>query len=302
MKIVDEKEEFLKIQMAYKVDLMKYIEQGYQEQYNATPYFQAHQLKQDHFVNDNFFNAGIRRCSKDEHWFLLLKNLLLLEGDNGSFGGFITNICYRLMENLDDRKFIIRHLMAFKVFYDANVVLDSAISSRWFVSSSNVLGSILLMNKNIKDAEMLFSNTLDNISKIPYNSLYLWNLSMIYYQYAMIFVYQGNTNKAIQQFEACFLNGKGAIGEIYHPRNNYFLSMFIDCENMLKLSKFSIIGVNALKDETYNEISVFKNIRMNKRLRFNALLPIQRFEDLSQGNIKWYKEVQAIINKKLLDG
>ena len=75
--------------------------------------------------------------------------------------------------------------------------------------------------------------------------------------------------------------------------------MIIDCENILKLSKFSIIGINALNENNIAEGSRFSSMKMNTNLRFNALLPIKRFKGLSEENIKWYIEIQTLINERI---
>ena len=290
---------FLEIISEYILDLNKYLETDKnKEAFDLLPLYTVEELKNHRFVTNNIFSSGARKYNNNDMWFLLLKNLTIIPSDSHFIGGFITTLSYRLMEDFENRSFIIKHLINIKKFYDLNSDISLPSHSRWIISSSNVLGSVLLMSKKSEEAKEVFDRALSLLSKIPHTPLFMWNLCMLHYQYGMIFVEKEEYKKAIQQFEKCFLTGKNAIDEIYHPRNNYFISMFIDCENILKLSKYSSIAINALR-KNLSEGSRFSEMKLNSSMKFNGEIVINRFSELRKEEKQWHKKIETIINTKI---
>ena len=284
----------------YSKELEKYLKDyNCIKEFQELPLYDKNKLKDYFFVTEHIFNAGTRKYNATQAWLLLLKNLPNMEIDNSFLSGFITVLSYRLMEEKNSRKFIIPYLFKIKQLND-RISFNKPIYSRWFISSSNTFATVLLMDGDIDEAEELFIRALSKLSFIPHTPLFMMNLCMINYQYAMILLDRGKDTEAMHQFEQCFFNAKKTLDEIYNPRNDWFLAMYSDCEQVLKLSKNSMIAWRTLNNGKLPEGSRFLNMGLNNNFRFDGLIPLNRFSNLDNNSKQWHLSVANIINDRII--
>ncbi|WP_156941118.1 hypothetical protein [Cobetia crustatorum] len=123
------------------------------------------------------------------------------------------------------------------------------------------------------------------------------NKSLILYQLALVYAKDNKYHEAINLFERCFLNSKAGIDEIFHPRNNYFLRMYSDCEMLLKLSRHSSIAMNRLAGKVDSRSGTrFTMFAGSESAKINALLPLKRFNQEIIPKDNWFKSCQMKLN------
>lgn len=195
----------------------------------------------DHAYLTNLIFSPSRTCNNDQQFSLMLEMLIFMEKNNPFIGGIITNLCYRYNENKLERKFVLELLYNLKTKYDRLLDITIPINSRWLVSSTNTLGTTLLMEGEVDRAKLIFEAGLRKYAFASHTPLLNLNLCMVYFQYAMIKVSENRRNHAISLFERCYYLSVSSVNEIYSSRNEYVLSMKMDCDKLLEL------GSQALK-------------------------------------------------------
>ncbi len=269
------------------------------EQYMIVPEFNMLELKNNAFVNETFFNAATRNLKPNELFFMLMKNIKNFEEDNLLLFGFLTVLCYRIADDFEKRRFIIKYLDA--IYHSIEITkCDKATFSRWFISASNTLGTMQIMCSNINNAMNIFHRALREINFIPHTPLYSMNYSMISFQTAMIYMYNNENQYALIHFERCFIESKRSIDEILNTRNDWFLGMYTDIDILSKLSKNSMIASTFIKKNSNNNIEGTRFLDMNGNLtQFDALLPIHRYGIKEKLPKDFYIHILNLLKKKL---
>lgn len=284
------------------------ISDNFKEQKKA--YFKAKGLEEEDFkiyrISDmgrsemvkEFFDNPKKKFGEEEIFNKVIANVECVSPTNIYVGGFITLLCYRMIENFDERGFALDFVVALKKVYDTSLDFESPVHARWQASSSNVLFSTLLMKCMKPEAEELALRFLKIKGFMPHNPLTCWNLAMFHYQYAMLLLDKGKEQNAAHHFEECFTVCRNGINEIFHSRNEFFPRMIVDCENMLKLAKNSVFAMSSIWGKKLPEGSRFARFKVTATDRFNGLLPITRF-DTKEEDLAWHRSIQTKINTKI---
>lgn len=281
-----------------KKDINKYLALNkLDDDFKKLPLYSEKELKENTFINETFFNAGTRSLDNNKLWLLLLRNIPNVQNDNLFLYGFVTLLLYRALENYDNRKFIISY--AFNLYFSIdNSKLVNPVHSRWKVSAANVLSTVLLMQGNIQGARKVQEELLSLLQFIPHTPLFMMNLCLLQYQYALVCISNQDFNKALIHFDHCYLRAKEGISEIYHPRNDWFLGMHSDCQVLINISKNVMVAKSLIYKKTgVLEGSRFVKMNSTSSSKFDACLCLHRFSKLDDKLKSWHKSIENILNR-----
>lgn len=233
--------------------------------------------------------GNVKDINKDEQFNTLIHALGLMKITNPYLGGIITNICYRYQEKSEEREFIFPKIYELKESLDNNANFNEPVFARWLVSSSNTLATLALSKGHIDEAEKIIHRCLKINSLSSHTPLLYMNLCLMYFQLAMIYFHKGDLKSSSCIFEKCFYLTNSAINEIYNTRNEFLLSMKIDCDTLIELGNKSIIALNKLNIEL--EGSRVPKIKNKKN--FSSKIALKRFQNL---NSDWHDTIDFKIN------
>lgn len=246
----------------------------------------------DHSYLTHLIFSPNKPGTKDEQFSLLIEMLLHMELSNPFLGGVLTNLSYRYNENKEKYGFILPYLFMFKKSYDHKADTTKPIFSRWLISSTNTLGTIALMEGNVDEAKQIFERGLKKYALSAHTPLLYMNLCMTYFQYGLIKYQENHINLAISILERCYYLSISAINEIYTARNEFVLSMKMDCEKIIE------VGLEALKaKEIISSNKILSGSRVPKIKQnndFKVEVVLGRFK---HSKSIWHNAVECKINE-----
>lgn len=250
-------------------------------------------LRNHAYLTKNLFHNS--KLKNDEQFTVLLKHLHLFDTKNPFLGGVITNICYRVAEDYDNRSFIIDHLISIKSEYDRKVDLSHPINTRWLLSSTNTLSTLILATGRVDEAKKILEKGLRRYSLGAHTPLINQNLAMIYIQYAMIKFSESRLNLSSSIFEKCLYHCSNSLHEIHNSRNNFFSSMLSDCQNIVEISKSASTGIALRKGKQIgSRTDIGNNITT-----FSSKVITSRFFNNFIKEHNWHLNKDIQINKHL---
>lgn len=249
----------------------------------------------DHAYLTQLIFSNNKSGTPAQQFSLLLEMTALMEVNNPFLGGVITNLSYRYSEEVCKREFIFPEIYALKKSYDDNADLTQPAGARWFISSTNVLGTIALMKGDVGEAKAIFERGLRKYALSAHTPLLYMNLCMIYFQYGLIKYSEGRVNHAVSMFEKCYYLTVSAINEIYNVRNDWVLAMKFDCEKLIEIGAQSLVAKEIISMSSPLTGSRIPKVKARGNLQLDIVL--SRFKVTDS---KWHKKIERLVNSRLL--
>lgn len=195
----------------------------------------------DYYMTESIVNAGARKYTEDELFFVIKNNIKRLPYDCPYLGAMLTIISYRIIDDIDNRKYMIDDIISLKKKYDLTFDENNPHSIRWLISSSATMAMLLISADRKSDAKNFLEYVKLNYNKATLNPLAYWNLNQAMILLSLLYIDDNKWDSAGNLLLSQFVFSRNALLDIYNPRNEWFLRMAIDCTALLELGKLSLI-------------------------------------------------------------
>ncbi|PIF20674.1 hypothetical protein [Candidatus Pantoea floridensis] len=234
----------------------------------------------DDYMTESIVNAGARKFTNDELYFLVKNNIKKIPLNCPYLGAMLTIISYRIIDDLDKRKNIIDDIVCLKRKYDAAVDDTNPHSIRWFISSSATLAMLLIALDRKEEAKEFLNLVKKNYYRINLNPLCYWNAIQGMILLSLLYIEDDQWELAGNLLLSQFIFSRNSLIDLYNPRNDWLLAQLSDCTALLELGKLSlIISTRCLKNNINSSTRISPFNGNNKIVELSPLFI--RFRTLS---------------------
>lgn len=257
--------------------------------------FEKYKLCKDNYYNDFYMtesivNAGARKFTNDELFFLIKNNINQLPHDCPYLGSMLTIISYRIIDDIEQREYLVENIIELKRKFDTKINDANPHSIRWFVSSAATMSMLLIAVNRKKEAEEFLNLVKLNYYRINLNPLCYWNSIQGMILLSLLQIDNEKWDLAGNLLLSQFVFSRNALLDIYNPRNDWLLGQLSDCTALLELGKLSLIAsTRCLNNNIPSASRICSFNGNNKPVDFSPLFI--RFRGL-ENKVSFFKSVK----------
>jgi len=252
-------------------------------------------LRDEKYMTNSIVNASSRGFNNDEIFFVAYNALNIIDKSNHFFGAMVTLLSYRILENPNERSWLIGRLLKEKVEFDKAEVALTPNRSRWIISSTAVLSMLLLLSNKVNNAENILSDVLKS-SLYTLNQLSFWNYCLCLFLSALIKTKRNEHYDAGWEYLKVFDFSRKSLSDLYHPRNDWILGQMSDCRALLDLGELGLKCAHKSLGDIPAE-SRISNIKFSGTICFNPIFERSR-NARNKINEIFFSEVEKILNSR----
>jgi hypothetical protein len=250
----------------------------------------------DYYMTESIVNAGARKYTNDELFFLIKNNIEHIPYDCPYLGAMLTIISYRIIDDIENRKYLIERLIHLKKEFDAKFDENNPHSIRWLISSSATMSMLLISIDRKDDAKKFLQLVKIHYNKVNLNPLSYWNLNQAMILLSLLYIDENDWNSSGTLLLSQFIFSRNALLDIYNPRNDWLLGQLLDCTALLELGKLSLIlSTRCLKNNIPPSTRISSFNGDNKPIDFSPLFI--RFRGLEK-NVHFFKSIRDKIDER----
>lgn len=244
----------------------------------------------DYYMTESIVNAGARKFTNDELFFLIKNNINNIPHDCPYLGSMLTIITYRIIDDIDNRNYLIDDIIKLKMKFDTKVDDTNPHSIRWFISSAATMSMVLIAVNRKKEAEDFLNLVKSNYHRVNLNPLCYWNAIQGMVLLSLIYIDNEQWDLAGNLLLSQFIFSRNALLDIYNPRNDWLLGQLSDCTALLELGKLSLVAATrCLKNNIPSASRICSFNGNNKPIEFSPLFI--RFRGL-ENKVSFFKSVK----------
>ncbi|MGL5602836.1 MAG: hypothetical protein ACRDD5_18390 [Silvania sp.] len=244
----------------------------------------------DFYMTESIVNAGARKFTNDELFFLIKNNINNIPHDCPYLGSMLTIISYRIIDDIENRDYLVEEIVNLKRHFDSKVNDTNPHSIRWFVSSAATMAMLLIATDRTKEAEEFLNLVKQNYHRVNLNPLCYWNAIQGMVLLSLIYINNEQWDLAGNLLLSQFVFSRNALLDIYNPRNDWLLGQLSDCTALLELGKLSLISsTRCLKNNIHSATRVSSFNGNNKPIDFAPLFI--RFRGLEH-KVQFFKSIR----------
>lgn len=263
--------------------------------------FEKYMLRNDSYYNDfymteHFVNAGARKFTDDELFFLIKNNINNIPFDCPYLGSMLTIISYRIIDDIENRDYLVEDIIKLKRNFDAKINDANPHSIRWFVSSAATMSMLLIATDHKKEAEEFLNLIKLNYHRINLNPLCYWNSIQGMIILSFLYIDNEQWDLAGNLLLSQFVFSRNALLDIYNPRNDWLLGQLLDCTALLELGKLSlVVSTRCLKNNIHSATRISPFNGNNKPVDIAPLFI--RFRGLEH-KVQFFKSIREKIDAR----
>lgn len=263
--------------------------------------FEKYKLHNDSYYNDFYMtesivNAGARKFTNDELFFLIKNNINNIPHDCPYLGSMLTIISYRIIDDIQNREYLVEDIINLKRNFDAKISDTNPHSIRWFVSSAATMSMLLIAVNRNKEAEEFLNLVKLNYNRVNLNPLCYWNSIQGMILLSLLYIDNEQWELAGSLLLSQFVFSRNALLDIYNPRNDWLLGQLSDCTALLELGKLSLIAsTRCLKNNIPSATRISSFNGNNKPVDFAPLFI--RFRGLEH-KVNFFKSIREKIDAR----
>ena len=250
----------------------------------------------DYYMTETFVNAGARKFTNDELFFLIKNNIHKIPYDSPYLGSMLTIASYRIIDDLENRRYLIDELIHLKRMFDDNFDENNPHSIRWLISSAATMSMLLMAVDKKMEAKEFLSTVKTHYNRANLNPLSYWNLNQAMILLSLLYIDDNDWDASGTLLLSQFVFSRNALLDIFNPRNDWLLGQLLDCTALLELGKLSLIlSTRCLKNNipSSSRISPFNG--NNKPVDFSPIFI--RFRGL-ENKIPLFKEIKEKVDAR----
>ncbi len=255
------------------------------------------ELNSHPYMTRNVFSAGARKINGEDMFYLLLNYIDDPKHNWQYYGGLITNVCFRIAENIEYRSKFIPYILEKYLSYAKNAEISADHSVRWYLSGSLNIAILLLYIGDISNSKKVIDIFLSR--SIPNGAFPLtyMNLATMLFLRSAIALEDGDISAAYLLALECADCCQNSLPKLFTARNRYYFQHRYDAEQLLRIGYASSLVANSLGNRTNPMDSILE-------------YPRRKYDNIAKYDMVAHRFIQPTgglpplilsVNKKILD-